>query len=105
MRPKLIQHVGDELALLWDDGHETYLKLEELRRRCPCATCQGEPDMLGNIHKGPTRLLTADSFQLLSLQSVGNYGVQPNWKDGHHTGIYTFDYLRSLCRCPECAKK
>ena len=105
MRPKLIQHIGDELAVLWDDGHETYLKLEELRRHCPCATCQGEPDVLGNIHKGPVHLLTEDSFRLLSLQSVGNYGVQPNWKDGHHTGIYTFDYLRSLCRCPACVKE
>jgi DUF971 family protein len=104
MRPKLIQPIGDELAVLWEDGHETYLKLEALRRRCPCASCQGEPDVLGNIHKGPMRLLTPDSFQLLSLQSVGSYGVQPNWKDGHHTGIYTFDYLRSLCPCLECAK-
>jgi len=25
------------------------------------------------------------------------------WSDGHSTGIYTFDFLRDLCPCPECA--
>jgi DUF971 family protein len=24
------------------------------------------------------------------------------WNDGHSTGIYSFDYLRSICPCPEC---
>ncbi len=33
---------------------------------------------------------------------VGRYAVQIFWNDGHSTGIYTFDYLRSLCSCAEC---
>jgi DUF971 family protein len=24
------------------------------------------------------------------------------WSDGHHTGIYPWDLLRSLCPCPQC---
>ena len=27
---------------------------------------------------------------------VGNYALNPTWDDGHETGIYTFEYLRSL---------
>jgi len=27
---------------------------------------------------------------------VGNYAICPVWASGHDTGIYTFDYLRSL---------
>ena len=105
MAPKDIQTIGEELAILWDDGHETYLKLEALRRRCPCAGCQGETDVLGKLHKGPPVELTPQSFQLARLQAVGGYAVQPFWRDGHQTGIYSFAYLRSLCECDACAKK
>ena len=105
MAPKDIQPIGEELAILWDDGHETYLKLEELRRYCPCAGCQGETDVLGHLHKGPPPNLTPQSFQLVRLQAVGGYAVQPVWQDGHQSGIYSFDYLRALCHCDECAKK
>ena len=30
--------------------------------------------------------------------------VRITWDDGHNTGIYTFDHLRSLCPCPDCKK-
>ena len=33
---------------------------------------------------------------------VGRYALQIFWNDGHSAGIYAFDYLRSLCPCPEC---
>ncbi|MBI5685308.1 MAG: DUF971 domain-containing protein [Verrucomicrobia bacterium] len=104
MTPKDIQRIGEELAISWLDGHETYLKLEELRRHCPCAGCQGEPDVLGRVHRGPPPTLTPESFQLVSIQAVGGYAIQPVWQDGHHSGIYSFSYLRSLCPCDECAK-
>ena len=35
VRPENIQQIGDELALRWDDGTESFIKLETLRRRCP----------------------------------------------------------------------
>ena len=39
-----------------------------------------------------------------TIEPVGNYAVCFRWSDGHMTGIYTFDYLRSLCPCQECEK-
>ena len=41
--------IGDELALSFADGFEAYLPLPMLRRACPCAVCQGEPDALGRV--------------------------------------------------------
>lgn len=35
---------------------------------------------------------------------VGNYAIQINFNDGHSTGIFSYDYLRTICPCEECAK-
>jgi DUF971 family protein len=96
MRPVDLQTIGDELAVKWKDGSESYLGLEALRRACPCAGCKGEVDVMGNLHRGPERPLTAQSFRLVRIQSVGGYAVQPVWGDGHDSGLYTFDYLRKV---------
>ncbi len=42
------------------------------------------------------------SYLISKLLPVGNYGLQPEWTDGHQTGLYTWAYLRELCPCPEC---
>ncbi len=34
--------------------------------------------------------------ELLGLEPVGNYAVQPTFSDGHDTGIYSWDYLYFL---------
>jgi len=98
MRPTDIQTIGDELAIKWEDGGESYIKLEALRRHCPCAGCKGEVDVLGHLARGPDQPLSPQSFQLVRIPSVGGYGVQPVWGDGHNTGIYSFDYLRRVSR-------
>ena len=36
---------------------------------------------------------------------VGRYAMQIYWNDQHSSGIYSFDYLRQICPCPECAAK
>ena len=96
MKPVDIQQIGVEVAIKWDDGSESFIPLESLRRHCPCAGCQGERDIMGNLYKGPDEPLTPRSFQLVRLDNVGGYAIQPVWADGHSTGLYSFDYLRSL---------
>ncbi len=96
MHPEDIQVIGTELAIRWSDGTETFISLEKLRRACPCAGCQGERDVLGRLHRAPAAPLGPASFQLIRIQPVGAYGLQPLWADGHHTGIYSFEYLRRL---------
>ena len=95
LAPTNIQQIGNELAIQWNDGSESYLDLVLLRRACPCAACGGEPDVLGNILR-PEVSYTDASFQLDSFVVVGGYALQPSWHDGHNTGIYSSQYLRRL---------
>lgn len=97
--PQHIQQIGDELAIVWNDGAESYFPLEGLRRACPCAACGGEPDVLGHVER-PFVSYTPESFVLASYQIVGGYAVQPTWGDGHGSGLYTFTYLRKLAGNP-----
>lgn len=96
MRPLDIQQIGNELAIKWQDGSENFISLEVLRRCCPCAGCQGETDIMGNVYKNPERQLTPSAFQMVRFSSVGGYAIQPVWADGHATGIYSFDYLKKV---------
>ena len=95
LEPKNIQQIGNELAIQWNDGNESFFDLQLLRRACPCAACGGEPDVLGNIMR-PNVSYTEASFELASFEIVGGYALQPRWRDGHGTGIYSFQYLRRL---------
>lgn len=89
------QLIGNELALAWNDGTESFLQLETLRRACPCAACGGEPDVLGKVVR-PNVTYSRESFQVTGFDIVGGYALQPRWADGHSTGIYSFTYLRRL---------
>jgi DUF971 family protein len=96
MRPLDMQQIGQELAVKWEDGTESFISLEKLRRHCPCAGCKGEMDIMGKVYKNPERPLTPAAFQLRSFVPIGTYAMQPVWADGHTTGIFSFEYLRKL---------
>lgn len=104
MRPARFEVLGNELAVVWEDAHESYYLLEDLRRNCPCAGCAGEPDLFGRVATTP-RQLSDRSFEITSIDRIGNYGLQPNWADGHTYGIWTFDRLRASCPCETCRAK
>ncbi len=87
--------IGDNLALRWGDGVETIIDFATLRRACPCATCGGEPDVLGRVDR-PHVIYHDESFRLKRWLHVGGYALQFFWADGHSTGIYSFDFLRRL---------
>ena|SRR5215207_1036656 len=95
LAPANIAVIGNELAIAWTDGMESYLPLEALRRACPCASCCGEPDALGNLLR-PEISYQLSSFEVRGWQLVGGYAFQPSWGDGHATGLYSFKYLRKL---------
>jgi DUF971 family protein len=98
--PADIQPIGNELAVKWQDGTESYITLEQLRRHCPCASCKGETDILGNVYKAAPKPLPAAAFQLVRIGRVGGYAIQPQWGDGHSTGIFSFEYLRHIADLP-----
>jgi DUF971 family protein len=96
-----MQVIGEELAVKWADGSESFVRLEALRRHCPCAGCKGEVDVMGNLYKGPDRPWTPLSVRLVRLMPVGGYAVQPVWADGHSSGIFAFDYLRRVAEAEQ----
>jgi DUF971 family protein len=73
--------------------------LEEMRKRCPCAACAGEPGLRRSV-PGFDQKLTEESFRLKGMQRVGGYAIQPTWEDGHGTGIYSWEYLEKICSTP-----
>lgn len=97
--------LGNELVVVWDDGHESYFELRHLRAHCPCATCAGEPDLFGRIARPMRPPLSEKAFELDGIERSGRYGLQLNWADGHRYGIWSFERLRSLCPCDECRSK
>ena len=94
----LIHHetVNELLLMKWEDGLETVLELKTLREHCPCANCAGEKDVFGNIYKGTPETKTESSNVLSGIQPIGYYALRPFWMDGHNTGIYPSELLRSL---------
>ena len=100
-KPKAITLNKNEgyLEITWDDDLVCRYPLPELREACPCVECRGGHQFMGREFE-PDQLLTlkpARSYAVESLDRIGNYAIQPTWDDGHHTGIYTWDYLRRLC--------
>jgi DUF971 family protein len=91
------------LEITWGDGHESVYPLRYLRAECPCASCRTARD---EARANPLRVLGANerraSAEIIHLEPVGRYGMRITWKDGHATGIYTFEYLREICPCEAC---
>ncbi len=95
--PTEINHAKSKgtIRITWNDGHVGQYEQEYLRGYCPCALCQG--------HGGRLRFIPVPGAMLEEIRGVGNYAVEFIWRDGHTTGIYSYDYLRSICPCAECA--
>lgn len=93
--PANIQLIGDELAIAWSDGAETYYRPERLRAASPSAETQGERDIFGQQYggQGPRDY---PGVKVVGWDRVGNYAVRFDFSDGHRTGIYSYAYLRRL---------
>lgn len=88
---------GFTFHLKFSDGFEADVSTQQLRYNCPCASCKGEEVIL-HKYKPLNSLPIPDSgYELEKAQPVGNYALQLSWKDGHDTGIYTWDLLRRIC--------
>ena len=99
---------GKGLEIDWSDGHKSAWTFAWLRDACPCATCNDERTKEGR-KIGQPKSKSGDLLPMYtpparpaSAQAVGRYALQFNWQDGHTAGIYSWDFLRRACNCPEC---
>ena len=93
--PENIQMIGDEIAICWSDGSEDFYPMEHLRANSPSAENVGERDLTGQLHGG-TDQTSFPGVRVSGWQPVGGYAVQFEFSDGHRTGLYAFDYLKSI---------
>ena len=96
----IIQHftTATELCLMWSDGVESYIDYVKLRNACPCAKCEGEPDVLGRVVKPmkPDFTNVTATYDLQKIEFMGGYSLKLYWRDGHNTGLYPYELLRSI---------
>jgi DUF971 family protein len=84
--------------ITWNDGHFSSYPSWYLRENCTCAACVEEFTGVRKILHGSIPA----GVQRVDVAPVGNYALHFAFSDGHDTGIYTFEYLRRLCPCPQC---
>ena len=84
------------LNVSWADGHTSVLPFDRLRAVCPCVVCKGGHARMGTppnpctVRDSPTT-----NLQLVNIQAMGTYAIQLSWSDGHNTGIYIWETLRT----------
>jgi DUF971 family protein len=106
---KLHVSTGQGVDITWADGHESHYDFAYLREECPCATCNDERGKKQTFAAAaPASSAVLPMFKpkprAQSATVMGNYAVQIRFSDGHSTGIYSYDHLRTICPCAECAK-
>jgi len=78
------------LEISFSDGRRFELPYEFLRVYSPSAEVRGHGPGQETLQTGKK------GVDILSLEPVGSYAVQPHFSDGHATGIYSWDYLYEL---------
>jgi len=94
-KPVNIQLIGQEVAIAWNDGSESYLLGSKLRAASPSAETKGERDIFGQ-HYGGTEAKSFEGVQVLGWEQIGNYAIRFDFSDGHRTGLYSFELLEKL---------
>jgi DUF971 family protein len=115
---------GKGVDITWADNHASHYDFAYLREECPCAMCNDErmkkaqgQQKDAQLKKENPALAAAPALSspLLPMfkpkltakaaHAVGNYALQIDFNDGHATGIFSFDFLRTICPCQECARE
>ncbi len=97
MKPKQIKILDKEKLLVkWSDESETIISLKYLRDECPCASCKGETILFKTFRPPKPTIFSPEMYKVKSIEVVGEYAIQVSWKDGHATGIYSWEYLKTL---------
>ncbi|MEW5757591.1 MAG: DUF971 domain-containing protein [Pseudomonadota bacterium] len=76
------------LEIAYPDGNRFSLPCEYLRVYSPSAEVRGHGQEILQLGK--------ENVNITQIEPVGQYGVKLFFDDGHHTGIYSWDYLLRL---------
>lgn len=79
-----------QLEVVFDDGASFRIPFELMRVYSPSAEVRGHGPGQEVLQTGKR------DVDIVALEPVGHYAVQPRFSDGHDTGIYSWEYLRFL---------
>ena len=85
-----LHQVSQVLEITFADGKAFRLPAEFLRVYSPSAEVRGHGPGQEVLQVGKR------AVEIRSLEPVGSYAVQPQFSDGHSTGIFSWDYLYEL---------
>ncbi|MCH8475277.1 MAG: DUF971 domain-containing protein [Opitutales bacterium] len=95
VKPVNIQTIGEEIAIAWSDGSESFFPMPFLRKHSPSAENVGEYDIFGNKYGGQAPS-EHNGVQIIGWSMVGNYAIKFSFSDGHNTGLFSFGLLKGL---------
>jgi len=115
---------GAGVDITWSDGHSSHYEFPYLREQCPCAMCNDERVKRAagqetderlkkeNPAASATPILNSPLLPMFkpklranAAHAMGLYALQIDFNDGHTAGIFSFDFLRTICPCPDCARE
>ena len=86
------------IHIVWQDGHDSTYPHRFLRLHCQCAHCVDEWTREARLNPDSV----SPDIKAVDQMQIGNYAIQFLWSDAHYTGIYTYEFLRSVCTCRLC---
>lgn len=78
------------LDIAFDDGQRFSIPFELMRVCSPSAEVQGHGPGQEVLQTGKRHV------NIVVVEPVGHYAIQPTFDDGHNSGIFTWDYLYRL---------
>lgn len=91
----LLHKKSRRLEVRFSDGKQYDLSFEFLRVHSPSAEVRGHGPGQETLQTGKR------DVDILEIEPVGTYGIQPRFSDGHATGIYSWSYLQQIGRDQE----
>jgi len=79
------------LELTYETGEQYKLSFEFLRVFSPSAEVRGHGVGQETLQIGKR------DIDIIGLEPVGTYAIRPVFSDGHDSGLYSWDILRTLC--------
>ena len=85
-----LHQVSRQMDITFDDGKRFELSYEFLRVYSPSAEVRGHGPGQEVLQVGKKNI------EIIAIEPVGSYAVQPRFSDGHDSGLYSWDYLYEI---------
>jgi DUF971 family protein len=97
-KPKHLDLDKDEaLTVYWQDGRVSVYPIAYLRKMSPSAD---QRELRREMERNPLTVLPSSAgdepLRAEGAEMVGNYAIRIHFSDGHHTGLFSWDYLRRI---------